>query len=76
MERKTVRGVYENGELRLAEPVDVEGCWTLEITFLERQADESQLAPDPHLPERTPLPERMEELHRQVDTQAPHHRRY
>lgn len=74
MERKTVRGVYDNGELRFAEPVDMKGCWSLEITFLEQQADDSHLAADPHLPERVPLTERMQELHRRIDDQAPHHK--
>jgi hypothetical protein len=69
MEKKTVRGVYDNGELRFAEPVNMDGCWKLEITFIERE--DGPVNVDPHAPERPPVPNRLEELHRSIEGQRP-----
>jgi hypothetical protein len=75
MEKKTVRGVYDDGELRFAEPVHMEGSWKVEITFVEREDPaDVPLNVDPHLPERLSKskPDRLEELHRAVEDQRPH----
>ena len=73
MEKRTVRGMYDNGELRLAVPVDVTGCWRVEITFVEQIADaDTPFEADPHRPAARPVPDRLEEFHRQVEEQAPH----
>ena len=68
----TVRGLFEDGEMRFAEPVDVEGCWKLEITFVE-QVDEKSipLESNPHRPEDMYVPDRLEELHRKIEDQRP-----
>jgi hypothetical protein len=67
MERRTVRGFYDDGELRFSEPVDLDGCWKLEITFVEEVDDEGiPLEANPHSPEMAPMPERFEDLHRQI----------
>lgn len=73
MERKTVRGYFDNGELRFAEPVHIEGCWKLEITFVE-EVDEAglPLESSPHRPEMLPVPDRMEEFHRRMQDERPH----
>lgn len=71
MEKKTVRGIFDNGELRFAEPVDMEGCWKLEITFLEREDEDVHLDADPHRPEKLLTPLAMEELHRTLMDQKP-----
>ena len=73
MERKTVRGIYDSGELRFAEPVEIEGCWSLEITFLEEVDDASiPLDADPHRPKRiSGGVARLEELHRAMEDQRP-----
>jgi hypothetical protein len=71
LEKKTVRGIYDDGELRFAEPVDMEGCWKLEITFLEREDDDIPLDADPHLPEKMLTPDRMEEVHRALVDKKP-----
>ena len=73
MEKRTVHGVYDNGELRLIAPVDVTGCWRVDITFVEQLADaETPFESDPHRPEGRPVPDRLEEFHRMVGEQAPH----
>ena len=36
MEKKTVRAFYDGGEVRFLEPVHMDGCWNLEITFVEQ----------------------------------------
>jgi hypothetical protein len=73
MEGRTVRGFYDNGELRFAQPVDVEGCWNLEITFVEQVDEESiPLDADPHRPRHLkPFPDRLEEAHRTLEDQRP-----
>lgn len=70
---KVVRGIYENGELRFAEPVNIDGCWKVEITFVEREDTvNTPFNADPHLPERPRLPNRLEEIHRTMEDQKPH----
>lgn len=72
MERETVRGIYDNGELRFAEPVDIDGCWKLEITFVEQVVDEDALLDaDPHRAKNAPFPDRLEEAHRKMEDQRP-----
>ena len=73
MEGVTVRGFYDNGELRFAEPVDVEGCWNVEITFVEQVDEEGIiLDADPHRPKGLrPFADRMEEAHRTLEDQKP-----
>jgi hypothetical protein len=64
--------VFDNGELRLAAPVDVTGCWMVDITFVEQIADaETPFESNPHRPEARPVPDRLEEFHRHVEEQAP-----
>jgi hypothetical protein len=72
MQNKTVRGVYERGQLRFAEPVpvEVEGCWRVDVTFIERE-DTIPVHADPHSPERLPVPDRLEELHRNLESGKP-----
>jgi hypothetical protein len=68
-EQITVRGIYDNGELRFAEPVNLEGCWELQIVFTRRVYDESApFEPSPHRPEHMKYyPDKLEELHRQIE---------
>lgn len=68
MEKKTFKGMYDNGTLHFAEPVDMDGCWKLEITFLEREDDDIPLEANPHAPEGLMgTVERFDELHRHGD---------
>jgi hypothetical protein len=69
MDNLTVRGMYEDGEVTLAGPVDLEGCWSVQITFLEKQ--DTDFEADPHRHEALAVPDRMEELHRQMESQKP-----
>jgi hypothetical protein len=65
--RKTVRGIYDDGELRFAEPVDIDGCWNLEITFVEEVDEQGiPLEANPHRPEM--LYERLDQVHQQIDS--------
>jgi|GEM_PF-5747255 hypothetical protein len=67
MEKRTVRGFYDDGELRFSEPVYLDGCWNVEITFLEEVDDQGiPLEANPHRPEAPPVTERFEELHRHL----------
>ncbi len=73
MKNKTVRGMYDDGELRFAEPVDVDGCWNLEITFVEEIDEEGiPVEADPHRAEILANPNRLEEAHRQIEVERPH----
>jgi hypothetical protein len=48
----TVRGFYEDGEITFAEPVDLDGCWQVQIVFLEREDTENvPFEANPHRPE-------------------------
>jgi len=72
MENKTVRAFYDDGEVRFLDPVRVEGCWNLEITFVEQVDDQGVVfEPNPHRPEARPQPDRLEELHRQMEDSRP-----
>ena len=73
MEKRTVRAVYDNGEIRLIAPVALTGCWNVEITFVDQIADETTpFEADPHRPEHGPPPDRMEEFHRHVTDHPTH----
>jgi len=72
MEGKTVRGYYEDGEITFAGPVNAEGCWRVEITFVEREdAENTPYEVSPHRHQNLPVPDRMEEMHRQMESQKP-----
>ena len=73
MDNKTVRAVYEDGEIIFAEPVDIDGCWRVQVVFLEREdADDVHFERDPHSPESIlPLPDRLDEVHRQAEIGRP-----
>ena len=72
MENKTVRGYYEDGEVRLLDPVHLEGCWNLEITFVEQVDDQSVvLDADPHRSRAAHKADRLEELHRRLEDSRP-----
>lgn len=66
---KTVRGFYEDGEITFAEPVDMDGCWRVQIVFLERE--DAPFEANPHRLEALAGQGRMEELHRQVESSKP-----
>ena len=72
MEKKIVRAFYDDGEVRFLEPVRMEGCWNLEITFVE-QVDDAGVVfePNPHRLETLPNVDRMEELHRRIEDSRP-----
>ena len=70
MDKRTVRGVYDNGELRFTEPVHRDGSWLVEITFVDRI--DAPVNADPHRLEQRTLPDRLDELQRQVDDQRLH----
>ncbi|MEO6457717.1 MAG: hypothetical protein ABIO92_05525 [Chloroflexia bacterium] len=72
MEKKTVRAFYDDGEVRFLDPVHVEGCWNLEITFVEQVDDEGVVfESDPHRPKVGHQVDRLEELHRQMEDSRP-----
>jgi hypothetical protein len=71
--KKIVRGVFDNGDLRFAEPVNRRGCWAIEITFLQELDEKGMpLEANPHRPELGPTSDRLEEFHRQVTEKVPH----
>jgi len=70
MDKHTVRGVYDNGELRFTEPVHRNGSWLVEITFVDRI--DAPVEADPHRLEQRSLHDRLDELQRQVDDQRLH----
>lgn len=73
MEKKTVRAFYDEGEVRFLDPMHMEGCWNLEITFVEQVDDEGVVfESDPHRPEVRHKADRLEELHRQMEDSRPH----
>ena len=74
MDTRTFQAVFEDGEVTFAEPVDMKGCWRVQVTFLEQEDTEDALFErSPHSPEkRMYLPDRLDELHRQVDSERPH----
>ena len=68
-----VRGIYDNGELRFAEPVNMDGCWELQITFTRQVDDTAPFEASTHSPERLQyLPDKLEELHRHIEDSRPH----
>ena len=72
MENKTVRGFYDDGEVRLLDPVHMEGCWNVEITFIEQVDDEGiVLDADPHRSRAAQKADRLEELHRHLEDSRP-----
>ena len=71
-EQTTVRGIYDDGEVRFAEPVSIDGCWELEITFTRRVDEDAPFESSTHRPEHIKyLPDRLEELHRQIEDSRP-----
>jgi hypothetical protein len=71
-EQTTVRGIYDNGELRFAEPVNMDGCWELEITFTRKVDDDAPFEANSHRPEHLQyFPDKLEELHRQIEESRP-----
>jgi hypothetical protein len=69
---RTVRGIYDDGELRFAEPVNIDGCWSITITFVEELDEHGMpLEANPHRPEMLPVPDRLEELHRKMEGERP-----
>jgi hypothetical protein len=70
MDKHTVRGVYDNGELRCTERVLRDGSWPVEITFVDRI--DAPVEANPHRLEQRSLPDRLDELQRQVDDQRLH----
>ncbi len=72
MDKKIVRAFYDEGEVRFLDPVHVEGCWNLEITFVEQVDDEGVVfESNPHRPEMRHQADRLEELHRQMEDSRP-----
>ncbi len=72
MDNKTVRGMFEDGEVTFAEPVDLDGCWHVQITFLEREDIENiPFEANLHRYEALAVPDRLEELHRQIESGRP-----
>ncbi|HUP28494.1 MAG TPA: hypothetical protein VM409_08675 [Chloroflexia bacterium] len=72
MEKRTVRGFYDDGIVRILDPLHVEGCWNLEITFTEQVEDEDGLLEaNPHGSRELPNAIRLEELHRQIEDSRP-----
>ena len=72
MENKSVRGYFEDGEVRLLDPVHAEGCWKLEVTFVEQVDDQSVvLDADPHRSKVSQKADRLEELHRRLEDSRP-----
>lgn len=72
MEKKTVRAFYDEGEVRFLDPVHMEGCWNLEVTFVEQVDDEGVVfESNPHRPEVRHTADRLEELHRQIEGGRP-----
>ena len=72
-EQITVRGIYDNGELRFAEPINLDGCWELQIVFTRKVDDDSvPFEASTHRPEQLQyLPDRLEELHRHLEQERP-----
>ena len=53
--------------MRFSEPIDLDRCWNVDITFLEEVDDRGiPLEANPHRSAAAPVPERFEELHRQL----------
>ena len=68
MEKQTVHGIYDHGEMRLTEPVHRDGVWRVEITFVEQVDEESvPIERDPHRFEAGSLVDRMDDYQRHVD---------
>ena len=74
VEQITVRGMYDNGELRFAEPVNLDGCWELQIVFTRRVDEDSiPFEASSHRPEHLQyFPDKLEELHRRIEESRPH----
>lgn len=72
MEKKTVRAFYDEGEVRFLEPVHMDGCWNLEITFVEQVDDKGVVfESNPHRSKVRHQADRLEELHRQMEDSRP-----
>jgi hypothetical protein len=66
-ENMSVRAVYEDGEITFAEPVDLDGCWHVEVRFIHREDENVPYESSPHRPELGAVPDRLEELHRRME---------
>jgi hypothetical protein len=66
-----VRAIYEDGDVTLAEPVYLSGCWRVEVVFLEREDQDIPVEANPHRPEARSVPDRLEELHRRMEMERP-----
>lgn len=71
MEKRTVRAVYEDGEVTFAEPVNLDGCWHVEVTFIEKEDPAVPYEVNSHRPEWGPVADRLEELHRDMESKRP-----
>ncbi len=67
METNTYRAIYDNGEVRFAEPMNMEGEWELIVTFVQ-PLDESTIPieADPHRHEHSSWSDRLDEAHEHV----------
>jgi hypothetical protein len=71
MEKRTVRAVYEDGEVTFAEPVNFDGCWHIEVSFIEQEDPAVPYEVSSHRPELRPVADRLEELHRDMESKRP-----
>ena len=71
MEDNTYRAVYDNGQIRFIDPVHLEGEWKVTVTFVEEVDAAIPLEADPHRHEQGTWRERMEEAHRQFESDRP-----
>ncbi len=73
MDNKVVKAMFEDGEITFAEPMDIRGCWRVQVTFLEREdAENNPVEANPHRHEGRGKPNLIEELHRDIDSSRPH----
>jgi len=70
-DKRTVRAIYEDGEITFAEPVELEGCWHVEVTFIQQEDPNAPYEANTHRPERDAFPGRLEELRRNTENQRP-----
>ena len=71
MDENTFRAVYDNGEVRFIDPVHLDGEWHLEVTFVEPVDDSVPIEGDPHRHKQGTWPNRLEEAHRQFESDRP-----
>lgn len=71
MENNTFRAVYDNGELRFTEPMHLQGEWQVTVTFVEEVDESVHVEADPHRHEHGTWRNRLEEAHRQFESDHP-----